>query len=367
MDSRGGPEPGDQDAASARRPDSDGDQDNILGETGFLPVPLASLCIDTIMGFDLHLRSARSGQMVLYRGGNLRFAEFHRDRLRDHGVDELFIAAADRKRYLRYLEGHLTEVLHNEAIPAPQRAKILYASASLLIEDLFADPTLGASVSRAHTFVDSTVDYLFRKIEHFTDLLEIMSFDYHTYTHSVNVCIFGIALGRSLGYGQGDLYRLGAGLLLHDAGKAQIDPAILAKRGELSPEEWEIVKTHPDRGVELLAKSGAVEPDSLLVVRQHHEKCSGQGYPAGLTEGQIHSFAKIAAVADVFDALTTERPYKRAVASFPAIRIMQREMSDSFDRTMLREMILLLHRSQGRAESAGGAGHTEDGDKNAAA
>ena len=365
MDSKSVPERGDPDSATARPQGTGGG--SALSEAAFLPVQLASLCVDTIMGFDLYSRSARSSQMVLYRAGNLRFTEFHRDRLREHGVEALYIAASDRKHYLRYLEGHLNEVLRSEGIPAPERAKILYSSASLLIEDLFADPTLGASVSRAHAFVDSTVDYLFKRAEHFIDLLEIMSFDYHTYTHSVNVCIFGVALGRSLGYGQRDLNRLGAGLLLHDAGKAQIDPAILAKRGGLSPEEWEIIKTHPARGVELLSKSGAVEPDSLLVVRQHHEKCSGQGYPAGLTEGQIHSFAKIASVADVFDALTTERPYKRAVASFPAIRIMQGEMADAFDRTMLREMILLLHRSQGRADGAGGAGRTEAGDKVAAA
>lgn len=334
-------------------------------ETGFLPVNLASLCIDTITGFSLYLRSARSGQMVLYRAGDLPFTEFHRDRLRGNGVEEAFIAAADRKPYLRYLEEHLNEVLHSEALPPAQRAKLLYSCASLMIEDLLADPSLGVDVSRAHAFVDSTVDYLFRRAEHFTDLLEIMSFDYSTYTHSVNVCIFGVALGRRLGYGQSDLNRLGAGLLLHDAGKATIDPAILAKRGELSPEEWEIIKTHPARGVELLTRSEGVEPDSLQVVRQHHEKCSGKGYPDGLCEGQIHSFAKIGAVADVFDALTTERPYKRAVASFPAIRIMQREMADAFDRTMLREMILLLHRTQGRAD--GDAGPAGTGHRDAAA
>jgi len=318
-------------------------------DAAFLAVHLASLRVDAVTGFDLYLPSARTGRMVLYRSGNLPFTEVHRDRLASNNVQELHIAAADRKRYLQYVEGHLDEVLHDEAIPPQQRARILYTSASVLIEDVFADPTLRPNISRAHEFVAHTVDYLFRKAEHFTDLLEIMSFDYHTYTHSVNVCIFGVALGRRLGYRQQDLNRLGAGLLLHDAGKSAIDPAILAKRGPLTPEEWEVIKTHPVCGAEMLGKSGAVEAESLQVVLQHHEKCSGRGYPAGLKAGEIHAFAKIAAVADVFDALTTERSYKRAVASFPAIRIMQVEMADSFDRAILREMVLLLHKSQGRA------------------
>jgi HD-GYP domain-containing protein (c-di-GMP phosphodiesterase class II) len=326
---------------SGARPASD--------DAGYLPVHLASLRVDAVTGFDLFLPSARTGHMVLYRSGSLAFTEVHRERLASNNVEELYIASADRKHYLRYIEGHLDDVLRNEGIPPQQRARILYSSASLLIEDVFDDPTLGARIGRAHDFVDSTVDYLFRKAEHFTDLLTIMSFDYHTYTHSVNVCIFGIALAKRLGYGQRDLNRLGAGLLLHDAGKSVIDPAILSKRGPLTPEEWEIVKTHPALGVELLSKSGAMERESLLVVEQHHEKCCGRGYPAGLKEHEIHSFAKIATVADVFDALTTERSYKRAVASFPALRTMQIEMADSFDRAILRELILLLHKSQDRA------------------
>lgn len=351
MDSQKAPQPGDQHPVPAGRPD--GHASRAPGDATFMPVQLAGLRIDTVPGFDLYLRT-RTGRMALYQRGDVQFRKDQRQRLRDHNIEELYVPAADRKQCLRYLEGHLDDVLRNGTVPQPQRAKILYSSASMLIEDVFADPTVGASIARAQSFVDSTVDYLFRKAEHFTDLLDIMSFDYHTYTHSVNVCVFGVALGRRLGYGQRDLNRLGAGLLLHDTGKARIDPAILAKRGQLTPAEWEIIKTHPECGVELLKQAGGVEPDSLLVVLQHHEKCSGDGYPAGLTEGQIHSFAKIAAVADVFDALTTERSYKRAVASFPALRTMQAEMAEALDRTILRELIMLLHRSQRRADQVEG-------------
>jgi HD-GYP domain-containing protein (c-di-GMP phosphodiesterase class II) len=339
---------------NARRPSADPEPGSPPAAGGpaeeYTPIQLASLRVDTVTGFPLYLRAARRGNtMTLYRAGDLKFTDAHRERLRANGVAELYIAAADRKQYLRYLEGNLDEVLKSESIPAPERAKILYSSASLLVEDVLADPTLGASIARAHRFVDTTVDHLFRRAEHFTDLLEVMSFDYHTYTHSVNVCVFGVALARRLGYGQRDLNRLGSGLLLHDAGKAAIDPVILHKRGPLTDREWDIIKSHPQKGVELLAKSGAVEPDALAVVHQHHEKCAGGGYPQGLTAERIHSFAKVAAVADVFDALTTERTYKRAVASFPAIRLMQVEMADSFDRGILRELVLLLHRSQQQA------------------
>ncbi len=318
----------------------------------FLAIPLQSLRIDTTTGFNLYLRSMRSGAPVLYRSGDLKFTDAHRERLQRNGVKELYIAADDRRRYLRYLEGHLSHVLEDESIAPSEKARILYTSANLLIENVFEDPTLGSTIARVHGFVDNTVNYMFDKAERFSDLLRIMSFNYHVYTHSVNVCIFGVALARRLGFGQTQINRLGVGLLLHDAGKAAIDPRILEKSGPLIPQEWEIMKTHPGKGYEMLVKSGAVEPESLTVVLQHHEQCSGSGYPFGLAADQIHSFAKIAAVADVFDALTTERTYKNAISSFPAIRIMQTEMAGALDRRILRELVLLLHASQDEADQS---------------
>lgn len=321
----------------------------------YIPIPLASLSLDRVTGFNLYLRAANQMRMVLYRSGDLKFSEEHRARLTENSIGELYIAPADRRNYCRYMEGNLTRILRDETIPAHERAKILYSSASVLMEDIFQNPSLGTNIVRAQGFVESTVAHIARKAEHFSDLLNVMSFDYHTYTHSVNVCVFGVAMGRRLGYSQPELNQLGTGLLLHDAGKSRIAPAILSKKGPLTEEEWAIIKTHPERGVELLEESGAIESTALLVVGQHHEKCSGQGYPRGLRGEEIHPFAKIAMVADIFDALTTRRAYKDALPSFPALRIMQQEMVGCLHAQLLHELVLLLHErhENGRLEQNG--------------
>jgi len=126
-----------------------------------------------------------------------------------------------------------------------------------------------------------------------------------------------LALGRNLGLSRAELKSLGAGLLLHDIGKSEIDDAILNKRGTLTEEEWNVMRSHPERGEAILSQAEGVDPLALTIVMQHHEKRSGKGYPRGLKGDEIHSYAKICALADVFDALTTQRSYKEALDSFP--------------------------------------------------
>ncbi len=325
---------------------------------GFFSIPLASLRMDTVTGFDLYLRSPRDNKHVLYRTGDLMFTEEHRAKLQQSNVTKVYISATDRSKYLQYIERNLDAILSDESLPKVERAKILYGSASQLVQDVFARPTVGENIQRAKDLVDATVAHLMKGGDTLGSLLSIMSFDYQTYTHSVNVCVFGVALGRRIGLSGMELKELGNGLLLHDVGKSEIDPAILLKQGPLTDEEWEMVRTHPERGVRLLESEGHISAFALAVVHQHHEKCSGQGYPQGLTEPDIHLYAKIAALADVFDALTTKRCYKQAVESFPAIRIMQTEMADSFNDELLRELILMLN----AADLAGDArGKTKTG------
>jgi len=321
--------------------------EKLVQETaGFFAIPLASLRMDTVTGFDLYLRSPQDRQHVLYRSGELPFTEEHRSKLQQSSVTKVYISSTDRAKYMRYLENNLSQILADDKVPSPEKAKILYGSATQLVQDIFARPAAGENIKRAQDLVEHTVSHLMKGGEHLGSLLSIMSFDYQTYTHSVNVCVFGVALGRRIGLSGIELNELGTGLLLHDVGKSAIDPAILLKKGPLTDAEWKVVKTHPDVGVGMLSESGRVSKFALAVVHQHHEKCSGGGYPQGLKEPDIHLYAKIAAVADVFDALTTKRCYKQAVDSFPAIRIMMNEMSDSFNDELLRELILMMNAAE---------------------
>jgi HD-GYP domain-containing protein (c-di-GMP phosphodiesterase class II) len=187
------------------------------------------------------------------------------------------------------------------------------------------------------------VTYLLSESRAFFNLMATTSFDYYTYTHSVNVSVFGIALAHRLGqYSKEEIKTIGSGLIVHDVGKSLIDQRILNKRGPLNKHEWAVMKEHPDNGVKLLRGSGQVGEEALVIVRDHHEKIDGSGYPRGLRGDAIHMYARIASLADIFDALTTRRPYKLAERSFPALRIMRDEMGEGLDRELFTEFVLLL-------------------------
>ena len=309
----------------------------------YFSIPLSTLRLDTVTGFDLYMKNPRDRKHILYRGSEFRFKEKHKKTLRENGVRRLYINSTDRGKYLRYMEGNLGNVLSDESLGMDKKSRILYDSTSQLVKDVFAKPATPENIKRTEELVDHTVAHVTRGGPYLANMLNIMSYDYQTYTHSVNVSIFGVALARRLGFGSAELKQLGTGLLLHDVGKTEIDPKILLKHGPLTEEEWKIVRQHPERGVKLLQDNKNLDPNVLAVIHQHHEKCSGAGYPQGLGEEDIHVFAKIAALADVFDALTTRRCYKEAVDSFPAIRIMQSEMNDAFNPNFLRELILMMN------------------------
>src|SRR4051812_9134365 len=126
------------------------------------------------------------------------------------------------------------------------------------------------------------------------------------------------------------LLKLGLGLLVHDVGKLAIPPEILAKPGRLSEIEMALVRTHPEAGAELLSES-SVSPLVRAVIREHHERCDGSGYPRGLHGEQIHQLARIAAVADVYDAVTSERPYHSAQSPRAGVEIIRAGAGSQFD------------------------------------
>jgi len=191
--------------------------------------------------------------------------------------------------------------------------------------------------------ISNLADYMLKDSQAFFNLITSSSFDYYTYTHSVNVAVFGIALAHRLEqYTEEMIKKIGSGLLLHDVGKGLIDKRILNKKGPLNESEWAIIKQHPENGAKLLLPSGQVSDEALTIIKGHHEKLDGSGYPHGLSGSAIHQCARIAAIADIFDALTTRRPYRPAQSSFHALKTMRNEMLAGIDDDLFREFVVLL-------------------------
>ena len=142
-------------------------------------------------------------------------------------------------------------------------------------------------------------------------LHDLKTADQYTFSHSVNVCVLSVITGVSLGLSKDKLKELGIGAMLHDIGKTRIPLEILNKPAKLTDEEYEVMKKHTNYGYEILSKSRELSTYSSYVALTHHERVNGEGYPLGLTGNNIHDYSRIVSIADVYDAMTSNRVYKK--------------------------------------------------------
>jgi len=305
-----------------------------------MPVYLESIRVDSVLDFDLYIEVNK--QLVLYRSSDLSFTERTRQKLVENSVDRLYVAPENRQKYQKYIEKNLDKILLDPAIEETRKAGILYETSTSLVKDVLSNPTYGENIQRSQEMVANTVEYILKGREAFLNLLKITSFDYYTYSHSVNSCTFAVALAQQLGFKDEEfLYELGVGALLHDVGKSKISDRILNKRTALTPIEFEIMKKHPKWGVEILEETNLIPTASYYPVLQHHERGDRRGYPVGMSLDEMHVYSKIVAIVDSFDAMTTERVYQRAMETFPALKIMF-SLRGAYDEQVLRAFVELM-------------------------
>lgn len=162
-------------------------------------------------------------------------------------------------------------------------------------------------------------------------LSEIQVKDSYVFSHSLNVAIYTLALGVKKGYNDQQLIDLGIGGLLHDIGKMFVPPNILHKPGKLSQEEYNVVQKHPESGFDLLKREFEISYVSAHCAFQHHERWDGLGYPRGLKGDEIHPYARLMAVCDVFDAMTSHRVYRNALLPHDSLEWIQSKASIFFE------------------------------------
>lgn len=213
-----------------------------------------------------------------------------------------------------------------------ERAETVYARTRPAVLNMFSDARMGRSVcsEAALEVVDDVFESIRRNSDAFVSLARLKRSDDYTYMHSVAVCGLMIALARQLGLSKEDTREAGLGGLMHDIGKSRVPDQILRKPDKLTDEEWVKMKTHPQIGHAILAQ-GSFGPIPRDVVLHHHEKFDGSGYPNQLAGESISIFAMMASVCDVYDAITSNRPYKSGWAPAEAIRKMAEWAPRHFD------------------------------------
>lgn len=287
--------------------------------------------------FSLYQANASKTQMLLFVksentiDGNMKVS------LRE--IESLYTCSEDFTKYEAYAQKHLQSMVKDPNIPFNEKASLVYEKASEVMENLFKNPQSLENMQSSKYIVDGFVNLVLQDEATLESIMKIAAHDYYTHTHSINVSVYALSLAKFLGLSQHDLTDMGMSSMMHDLGKSEVDSYIINKNGKLSDSEFDRMKEHPQSGYDIAIEMGIKDERILSGIRDHHEKIDGKGYPNKLKGEEISLFARIIAVADVFDALTTKRSYKDAMSSFEAISIMKKQMSTHLDMELVNALV----------------------------
>lgn len=238
-----------------------------------------------------------------------------------------------------YVKDYPDEPIENLIEPVKQETKV-QAKAILRAVVEAAVSTTEVDYSQILSVVDDIVDQVLTHREVVYNIADIRAFDDYTFDHCVDVCVLAVMCGAELGMSRYDLLDIGTGAILHDVGKLFTPKEILTKEAALNNNEWEVVKRHPVDGFRLLRKQIPLLP--AHVAFQHHERFDGSGYPRGLIDSQMLDIAKITAVADTYNAMTSDRPYRKALMPHEALPVVVRESGKTFNPDVVKAFVRIV-------------------------
>lgn len=195
---------------------------------------------------------------------------------------------------------------------------------------------------KLHLVVNQIIDEIFESEDVTLSLANLKAVDDYIFHHSVNVCILSIITGIYSGLNKNRLIELGVGAILHDIGKTLVPRDILNKPSRLTVDEFEVIKEHSSLGYGVVGSIDTLTNDSAEVILSHHERYDGAGYPNGKSKEEIHVYAKIASIADVFDAVTSDRIYGRKEDSYIAVSYILEDSGSKFDPEIVKTFLKVI-------------------------
>ena len=300
-----------------------------------LPINLATVSLTTAIGINVYLKPSHEEPAILYSAGHVGIAPEQLKELIEEGCTKLYIHHHDRDTYQQAMRESWQELLLDQQMPAIDRVAALNDIVRNILQYEFEHGTTDSIVAKCQSLGQSSVEALGNDPIVLKDLVRVLSHDYGTFTHTTNVSAYAVLLGRALGFNEEDLVGIAIGGLLHDIGKLDIDQQILNKPGKLDELERKQIELHPTLGLQRVIMRDDLSEGALMMIYQHHERVNGQGYPVGLSGDQIHPWGRLCAIVDVYEALTSERPYRKALSHQTAMAVLEKGNGTEFDREML--------------------------------
>ena len=305
---------------------------NVLPATGLAALSLRAFRT-AMPDCDVYVRFESNAGLKLYRRKGHPLAPGDIDRLAQAGVDQVWIGAHELHNRVR---DRLAELEHDD-LPRGQRFRIWQDLQRASFDAVYST----ANDEEVTTFLEELGDQLSESVSRdqfvLGDLFSLMEHDDSTYTHSLNVASYALLLARALGWGGAAVdSQIATGGLLHDIGKRYVHLRVLQKPGPLTEDERKQIRNHPTNGFRDLFTHADFAWSQLMMVYQHHEKANGSGYPVGLVGDEIHPWARICAVADIFHALTSHRSYRQPMLPREAAEYLAHQAGQTLEKEIVR-------------------------------
>lgn len=304
---------------------------------GYAPVHVDMLKRVTRAPVDIYVQPDRRSIPTLYCRAGLPMENHQLLGLAEAGIKDVYVRNGDFQDFgLCLMESVQAQLGSDEVSTADQFAALQLAVAvevertSRLI-DCSKYVALSEKVAHDLTTLIASNDVMPR------DLFKIARHDFNTFTHVTNVASYCVVLAERLGItNQNELAQIATAAMLHEIGKRFIPASILNKPTRLDPDERDVIESHPTRGYEDLCERADLNYGQLMIVYQHHERVDGNGYPVGIPAVDIHPWAKIVSIVDVFDAMTGKRPYRKSITANEALQFIERNAGTHFDPEMAK-------------------------------
>jgi HD-GYP domain-containing protein (c-di-GMP phosphodiesterase class II) len=305
--------------------------EHIVNTQKYYPINKTIIDEEVELFFNLYGKTSSEKELSLISTKNRKLVKHDVDNLLDYNL--LYVHEDEKELYENYYNNLMSLKL------VPEKMKEFYSNVGNTINKMFTNPQDKSNMKEVDNIVTEMVSTIAQNSFTVSSFITILSSDYYNHTHSLNVSVYAICLGRHLKMKKSELKELGVSALLHDLGKSKISDAIINKTSKLTEHEFNEVKKHSMYGWALARQMGITNKHILAGIRNHHERMDGNGYPDRLKDEQIHIFAKIIAVCDTFDALTTNKSYQDSMGTFNTLLMMKKEMSKHLDTTIVDHFI----------------------------
>ena len=293
------------------------------GATEKKSFPVSQILDGSVTDFDLFL--SVKGEVILYAAPGYVWTRDETTSLMAHGWNEFQVNSAQAALVGMYLQLARLPLIDREQAPA-KRINSIKDLAAAFTECLYSGEVTEAAVCHGERISCAIVECILESPSSIKEISNLMEHDQYTFYHSARVAVFATAMSFTMGVtDEKHLQRIAMGGLFHDVGKKDVPLAVINKAGALDQAEWQLMRAHPSRGHETLGAAG-LSLETMEIVLHHHERMNGSGYPDGLQQSGIMTEVQIAAVADIYDALTSSRSYQKRRTRYEALDLMKHKL-----------------------------------------